>query len=50
MGGKPPGVSNIVEMIKKGFSEFYGDHGAKIPYGNISTQVLSPCLTESQLQ
>jgi hypothetical protein len=37
-------------MIKNGFSEFDGDHGAKTPIGNISTQALSACLAESQLQ
>ncbi len=47
-GGKPPGVSNIVEMIKNGFSEFEGDKGAKIACGNISNPALSACLAESQ--
>ncbi len=29
-GGKPPGVSNIVEMLKDSFSDFEGDNGVKI--------------------
>jgi hypothetical protein len=41
-------MSNIVDMIKKGFSEFEGDIGVKIACGNISSQALSACLTESQ--
>jgi hypothetical protein len=48
MGGKPPGMSNIVEMIKNVFYEFVGDNGAKIACGNISSQALSACLAESQ--
>jgi hypothetical protein len=30
MGGKPPGVSNIVKMIKNGFSEFEETMGRKV--------------------
>ncbi len=37
-GGKPPKVSNIVEMIKKSFSEFKGDNGVKSASGNVSSQ------------
>jgi hypothetical protein len=33
-GGKPPEVSNIVEMIKNSFSEFKGDNGAISASGN----------------
>ncbi len=50
MGGKPPGVSNIVKMIKNAFPEFEGDNWAKIACGNISSQVLSACLAESQFE
>ncbi len=46
-GGKPPGLSNIVEMIKNSFSEFKGDNGAKSASGYISCQALSACLVES---
>ncbi len=48
MGGKPPRVSNIVEMIENDFSEFEGDNVAKIACGNISSQAVSACLAESQ--
>jgi hypothetical protein len=50
MRGKPPGVSNIVEIIKNSFSEFKGDNGAKSAGGNISIQALSASLAESQLE
>jgi hypothetical protein len=43
-GGKPPMVSNIVEMIKNSFSEFEGDNGAESVSGNVSSQALSACL------
>jgi hypothetical protein len=46
-GGKPPGVSNTVEMIKNSFSECKGDNGAKSASGNISSQALSACLAEN---
>ncbi len=49
-GGEPPGVSNIVKMIKNAFSEFEGDNWAKIACGNISSQALSTCLAESQFE
>jgi hypothetical protein len=47
MGGKPLGVSNIVEMIKNSLSEFKGDDGTKSAGGNVSSQALSACLAES---
>jgi hypothetical protein len=47
MGGEPPGVSNIVEMIKYSFSEFEGDDGAKSARGNISSLALGTCLAEN---
>ncbi len=49
-GGEPPGVSNIVKIIKNAFSEFEGDNWAKIAYGNISSQALSAYLAESQFE
>jgi hypothetical protein len=50
MGGEPPGVSNIVKMIKNVFSEFEGNNWVKIACGNISSQALSACLAESQFK
>jgi hypothetical protein len=47
MGGKPPGVSNIVEVIKNSFFEFKGDNGAKSAGGNVSSQALRACLAKS---
>jgi hypothetical protein len=49
-GGEPPGVSDIVKMIKNVFSEFEGNNWAKIACGNISSQALSACLAESQFK
>ncbi len=46
-GGEPPGVSNIVKMVKNAFSEFEGNIWAKIACGNISSQELNTCLAES---
>ncbi len=48
--GKPPGVSDIVKMIKYVFSEFEGNNWAKIACGNISSQALSACQAESQFK
>jgi hypothetical protein len=31
-------VSNIVEMIKNGFSEFEGNNGAEIADGNVTSR------------
>jgi hypothetical protein len=50
MGGKPPGVSDIVKVIKSVFSEFEGNNWAKIVCGIISSQALSACLAESQFK
>ncbi len=47
MRGKPPGVSNIVEMIKNSFSKFKGDNGSECDVGNVSSQALSACLAKS---
>jgi hypothetical protein len=49
-GGEPPGVSDIMKMVKNGFSEFKGVDGAEIACGNISSKVLSTCLAESQFE
>ncbi len=49
-GGEPPGVSNIVKMIKNGISEFDGNNGAKSAGGNVSSQALGACLAESQFE
>jgi hypothetical protein len=48
--GEPPGVSNIVKMIKNVFSEFEWDNWAKIDCGNISSQELSTCLAKSHFK
>jgi hypothetical protein len=50
MGCKPPWVCNIVKIIKNVFPEFEGNNWAKIACGNISSQALSACLVESQLE
>ncbi len=50
MGGEPPGVSNIVKMIENDFPEFKGHNWANIACRNISSQALSACLAESQLE
>ncbi len=50
MRGKPPGVSNIVEIIKNSFSEFKKDNGSECAGGNVSSQMLSACLAQSQFQ
>jgi hypothetical protein len=47
MGREPPGVSNIVEMIKNSFSVFEGNNGEEGAGGNISSQALGTCLEES---
>jgi hypothetical protein len=49
-GGEPPGVSNIVKMIKNVLSELEGDNWVKIACGNISSQALNACLAESQFK
>jgi hypothetical protein len=49
-GGKPPGLSIIVKIIKNGYSEFKGISGAKSACGNISSQALSACRAGSQLE
>jgi hypothetical protein len=49
-GRKSPGLSNIAKIIKNGFSEYKGISGAKSAGGNISSQALSACLVESQLE
>ncbi len=49
-GGEPPWVSNVVEMIKNGFSEFEGNTAAESAGGNVSSQVLSTCQAESQFE
>jgi hypothetical protein len=43
-------VSDIVKMVKNGFSEFKGNNWTKIACGNISGQALSACLAESQFE
>jgi hypothetical protein len=50
MGGEPPGVSNILKMIKNVFSEFEGNNWVKIACGNISSLALSACLAESRFK
>jgi hypothetical protein len=50
MGGEPPGVSDIVKIIKNVFFEFEGNNWAKITCGNISSRALSACLAESQFK
>jgi hypothetical protein len=53
-GGEPLRLSNIVEMIKNGFSEFEGNNegnnGAESASGNVTSQALSACLAESQFE
>jgi hypothetical protein len=49
-GGEPHRVSDIVKMVKNGFSEFKGNNWTKIACGNISGQALSTCLAESQFE
>ncbi len=49
-GGEPPGVSDIVKMIKNVFSEFEGNNWVKIACRNISCQALSAFLVESQFK
>jgi uncharacterized protein YejL (UPF0352 family) len=43
-------VSNVLKEIKNVFSKFEGNNWAKIACGNISSQVLSACLAESQFK
>jgi hypothetical protein len=43
-------VSDVVKMVKNGFSEFKGGNGAEVACGNISSQALSTCLVESQFE
>jgi hypothetical protein len=50
MGGKPPGVSNIVKMGENIFSEFEGNNWGKSASGNVASQALSTCLAESQFK
>jgi hypothetical protein len=49
-GGKLPGVSNIVEMIKNSFSKFKRDNRPECAGGNVFSQALSACLAESQFE
>jgi hypothetical protein len=37
-------------MIKNSFSKFNGDNGSECDVGNVSSQVLSACLAESQFE
>jgi hypothetical protein len=48
MGGKPPGVSNVMKMRKKIFSELERYNWAENAGGNITSQALGACLAESQ--
>jgi hypothetical protein len=50
MGGKPPGVTNIVKMVENSFSEFEGYNRAESAIGNVSSQALSAWLVESQFE
>jgi hypothetical protein len=43
-------VSDIVKMVKNGFSEFKVNNWTKIACGNISSQALSACLAESHFK
>jgi hypothetical protein len=50
MGREPPGVSNIVEMIKNSFSVFDGTMGRKVPVETSPARHWAPVLRKANLR